>query len=349
MSASVFRLAGICICLWICLALTACAASEDPALADELDLAAFAGRVELCEWPLVEYNSTCTCDVGWTWHNQTCAACAVGFYKDTAGAHACLACPPFTTSFEGAEESSQCLCVSGYHNESASCVPCARASYKPYIGNNTCLECPAHSNTLSTAASTLSECLCVPGYTTSSSNELCVACPQHTYSTTMGETCTACPAHSGTVASASTDCQCDAGFENSTVLHACAACAEGKYKADRETMTCSDCPERMSSAPAATSLNNCTCNAGYQKLTENTCQLCALNFYCAGADAVVSCPGNSTSTRGASVIDACTCIDGFFWWNNMCVLCSADYFCSNNTRIPCDANSTSLTIEGFDN
>jgi hypothetical protein len=83
-------------------------------------------------------------------------------------------------------------------------------------------------------------------------------------------------------------------------------------------------------------------DAGYQKLTENTCQLCALNFYCAGADAVVSCPGNSTSARGASVINACTCIDGFFWWNNMCVLCSADYFCSNNTRIPCDANSTSL-------
>ena len=58
MSASmcVFRLQAI----WICLALTRYAARETPELADELELAAFAGRVELCEWPLVEYNNTCT-------------------------------------------------------------------------------------------------------------------------------------------------------------------------------------------------------------------------------------------------------------------------------------------------
>jgi hypothetical protein len=40
----------------------------------------------------------------WTWQNQTCVACGVGFFKESPGLHDCSACPSFTTSFEGAAE-----------------------------------------------------------------------------------------------------------------------------------------------------------------------------------------------------------------------------------------------------
>jgi hypothetical protein len=94
----------------------------------------------------------------------------------------------------------------------------------------------------------------------------------------------------------------------------------------------------------ASALANCTCNAGFEKSDPSTCAPCAADAYCAGADAKVPCPANSSSAPGASGIEACVCLPGFFRFLDTCVACSENYYCANNTRSPCPSNSTSAVL-----
>jgi hypothetical protein len=330
------------------------------ALAGELDLSAAEGRVDACQAPLVAFNDTCTCDAGATWQSnethQACAPCAAGSYKPGPGLHACSACPPLMTSFEGAAEAADCLCVAGYQNASGACEACRSGSYKSFVGNNSCVACPANADTPGAASDALEDCLCLPGYVANSdasgSDEACAACPRNTFNDDLGgAACAACPVYSGTEAAASTSasCECEAGYTAGAGQHFCAACLPGQYKATRSMGACAQCPANMMSPAAASALANCTCNAGYEKTSPSTCGLCALDNYCPGADAKLACPGNSSAPRGADAIAACTCLPGFFWYHATCELCSEDHFCANNTRTACPLNSTapaaSVSIE----
>jgi hypothetical protein len=100
----------------------------------------------------------------------------------------------------------------------------------------------------------------------------------------------------------------------------------------------------MFSPSGATALANCTCNAGYEKTGASSCALCAADAYCPGADAKLPCPANSSSAPGASGIQACACLSGFFRFFDTCVECSENYYCANNTRSPCPPNSTSAVL-----
>lgn len=336
--------------LLVLLACGAAASSDEPALASDLELSAFEGRVDACASPLVAHNDTCTCDAGWTWEGQACAPCGAGSFKAEPGLHACSSCPPLTTSFEGAAEAEDCLCVAGHQNASGACEACAAGAYKPFVGNNSCVACPANSVTLGAGADSLELCLCLPGYVASAAGEeACAACPRNTYTVQTGDpACASCPADSGTDGPGSTfaACRCEAGFApggaNETLSTTfCVACAAGKYKSARSMDACTSCPEHMSSAPGATALANCSCNAGFEKAAPGACDACAADAYCPGADAKLACPGNSTSPAGTAALAGCTCVPGFFWYDSRCVECSENHFCASNARSPCPPNSSS--------
>ena len=221
------------------------------------------------------------------------------------------------------------------------------------MGNNSCVACPAHTDTLGPGADSLDACLCVPGYVASdegsdeASEEACAACPRNSFNGDLGDAvCWPCPPHSGTDGPASTlvDCQCHAGYTPAVADGACAACAAGEYKASAGMGLCTSCPAHMASAPGATALANCTCNAGFEKRAPGACEACEANAYCPGADAKLACPGNSTSSAGTAALAACTCLPGFFRYGDACVECSENYYCANNTRSACPANSSSAVL-----
>jgi hypothetical protein len=333
---------AICCLLLCCLAHVG---SAQPALASDLDLAAFDGRVTTCSDTFVEYNDTCTCDSGQTWQNSSCEQCEPGYFKEQPGLHECSGCPLLTTSFEGAAQADDCLCVAGYHNTSGACEPCAGGNYKSFVGNNTCVACPAHSDTLGTGSDELEDCLCVAGYVVGA--ETCSPCPQHMYRSLIGDVCLSCAVGSGTHGPGSTSCECEAGYTPGSE-GVCTVCAAGEYKIARSMDSCTLCPQHSSSLPAATVLANCTCTAGFEKRPpssdNDTCVACEANHYCPGADSKLQCPGNSTSSAGSAAPTACTCLPGFFRADSRCVECSENHFCAYNTRSPCPANSSSVVL-----
>ena len=316
-----------------------------PVLAAELDLDAAEGRVQLCTAPLVEHNETCTCDAGFTWQAAECVPCVAGHFKQEPGFHACTACPPLTTSFEGASEADDCLCDAGYYTSASACEACAIGKYKSFVGNNSCVACPPNSQTSDVAAVSAEACLCNVGYfATAEGDASCAACPQNTFTQSIGSTaCVSCPANSGTLGPASKlpDCKCDAGYTQGQYLESfCVACKEHYYKPALSMEPCTVCPKQMSSPSASTSLANCTCDEGWQKKNPTTCEPCAADSYCTGADATHACPGNSTSPTGSASIEACVCLPGFYWYHGTCEQCGQDFFCAHNTRTACPPNSS---------
>ena len=320
-------------------------------LAQDLELSAAEGRVELCTAPLVEHNATCTCDAGFTWQAAQCVQCAAGYYKQEPGFHVCTACPLYTTSFQGAAEADDCLCDAGYYNSASVCEACAIGKYKSFVGNNSCVECPANSKTTDVAAVSAEACLCDVGYfATPDGDASCAACPQNTFTQYAGSLiCINCPTNSGThgLASKFTDCKCDAGYTPGPYGESfCVACKEHYYKPVLSMEPCTVCPKQMSSPSASTLLANCTCDEGWQKKNPTTCEPCAADSYCTGADAKHACPGNSTSPVYSASINACVCLQGFYWYYGTCELCSEDHFCENNIRTACPQNSSSPVASG---
>lgn len=330
--------------LQLLLLLLVLARCDEPALAGDLDLASFEGRVDACAPPLVADNDTCTCDAGWTSNGThgACAECAVGFYKTEPGVHACSSCPPHTTSFAGAAEAADCVCVAGFEARDGACEACGVGSYKSFVGNSSCVACPANSNTLNTGASSLELCLCLPGHV-ASADGACNPCPPNTFSEVLGAlSCSLCPVHSGAQAAATSaaSCECEAGYTAGQGQDLCTACPASTYKPERSMNTCTPCPDNMFSPTGTEAISNCTCSAGYERINLTACELCALDAYCPGADAKHSCPGNSSTPRGAHSVASCTCLPGFFLYHTTCELCSEDYYCANNTRVECPANSS---------
>ena len=324
--------------------------TDDPALASDLNLTDFDGRVQACAEPLVLLAEVCTCAEGWFSLNSTCTLCLEGSFKAEIGEQACSACPAHTTSFQGATNAGDCLCISGYSNVSIDlpCESCALGTYKSFVGNNSCVVCPQHSQTINVGSESLQSCLCKPGYVESAGREqACEPCPQHTYTTQLGMlACTSCPVNSGSDSEGSIleDCQCNAGYTRNAE-NTCTACESGKYKIARNEDNCTTCPAHMSSLLGATLLLNCTCTAGFEKHTENTCISCTPDAYCPGQDERHAGPTNSKSPAGSTAINACTCLPGFFrYYDETCIECSVNHFCVDNTRVACPNNSSSAVM-----
>lgn len=332
-------------CVLLCCALP-CVGADGPALAGDLELSDFAGRVDACQAPLVAFNETCTCPEGHTWHNQTCTPCSAGFFKASPGLHACSACPEHMTSFDGAVDAAECLCSAGYFAALAACQLCPLALHKSFVGNNSCVPCPPHTNTTALGTTDMLQCICNPGYVVRTDGvAACLACPRNTFSQAPGElSCSPCPANSGTAAEGSvlSACQCNAGYTK--LSETCTACGVGTYKASNANGACESCPEHMSSGPASTLLTNCTCNAGYERSSADACTPCAANAFCPGHDEKTACTPNSTSTVGSAARAQCTCLPGFFRNGETCLACSEGFYCNNNLRTLCPTNSSSPVL-----
>jgi len=331
----------------LCVALCACSlravASDEPVLAEGLDLTPFLGRLSTCESPWTAHNDACTCPPGWTAHAHTCAPCAAGFFKQEAGLQACTACPAQATSFEGAVEASECLCVEGHAvaalDSTSACAPCPASTYKSFVGNNSCVPCPHGAVTAETGASAVSACLCPAGLILGDAG--CQPCPPH--HDAQQNTCRPCPANSDTGAPGSA-CECDAGYTPGTKTSSsapCTACTPGKYKSSRGQHVCSECPEHTLSAPAATLPEQCLCAPGFERSAHSGCTACAANSFCPGRDRKLDCTEHSTSPTGSAASSDCTCLPGFFLYDNKCLECGENFFCSAGIRTPCPANSTS--------
>jgi len=201
------------------------------------------------------------------------------------------------------------------------CVPCEIGTYNPTAGSD-CQNCPAFSNTSSASSTTLSSCVCQPGYgktAATSSQFTCTRCIAGTFR--GAATCESCPANSNSAEESNdiTDCLCNDKYirNDSLTPFLCQACAAGEYYTrDGAAGKCASCPQFALSSPASASLNSCKCQAGYmQKPAPNDSFVCdpclAAQYYVPGADALGNClpcpPFSSSLPASSGGITACHC------------------------------------------
>ena len=112
----------------------------------------------------------------------------------------------------------------------------------------------------------------------------------------------------------STFCEsCKPGTYNSGIgATACVECSAGKYStksAANTSKTCDACPTNSYSAPASSTRDNCTCNAGYTGSSGN-CSVCPSGTFKKqpGPAPCLACGHGSNSTPGAA---ECFCLPGY--------------------------------------
>jgi hypothetical protein len=209
--------------------------------------------------------SNCTCLAGFEGSNGgPCTQCLIGFYKSTAGAGSCTACPANSiTLATGTQAVAQCLCKEGFflNASSGQCAPCPEGTYKNVTGGQACTACP--TNTSSAVGSiNASACDCARGYQGAISSG-CTACANGTYKATIGPgTCTNCPSKStSNVASVSlTSCTCTGGAVGAP--GGPCNCGPGLFL-KTVSDTCVPCPEFTETATGGTSASACECKPGY--------------------------------------------------------------------------------------
>jgi hypothetical protein len=170
-----------------------------------------------------------------------------------------------------------------------------------------CVSCPPHQVSNGTSRTSVSSCVCSPGYT--DINGVCTACAIGKYKESRGTgpcedcvygrfaptpgtascsnpICKACPANAISLNGSAdlTDCQCKAGF----------------YGNARLGLACIACPSSSSSLQNAVSVANCTCDSG---------------FYGSPGHGVecLACPANSAPLiPSPRFIQNCSCNAGLF-------------------------------------
>lgn len=183
----------------------------------------------------------------------------------------------------------------------------------------------------------------------------CVSCPEGTYKSTYGISinyCVSCPkgktSPAGSTINYNCD-KCDSGYEGepgyfSTCTRCsagkyydkafriedptdnyCRNCPEGKYAEKQGQSKCDDCPVRSTSPEKSTSVYNCQCNAGAQKVDPVfqtghpfACQSCPVGKYkdLIGDGACLNCidpKGNAMTTAnlGSTSSSDCLCMAGY--------------------------------------
>ena len=73
--------------------------------------------------------------------------------KDSAGDHACTACPANREMVgTGSSSLADCLYSPGWYSDGAACVQCVAGSYKAFPGNYSCSVCPAEASPVGSTA-----------------------------------------------------------------------------------------------------------------------------------------------------------------------------------------------------
>ena len=210
----------------------------------------------------------CQCNVGFSHVAGGCAECLPGTYNPRLAQIACSNCTVGTYSMNFGAVSNE------------TCASCSGTEYSPE-GSAVCLPCPANS-VAPARSGRIQDCGCIPGYTGESAS-LCTKCAPGKFKNVTGNwLCESCSVNSYSLSGATslTACFCNAGFTGA-YGPLCVGCAIGKYKSGSSTSSCTDCPANTyadregmtvctacvptsAARPGATTIFNCTCNAGYR-------------------------------------------------------------------------------------
>jgi hypothetical protein len=139
-------------------------------------------------------GSSCTpCDIG-TYQSDrnnlaSCSPCGLNTYANTTTNIACTSCPisrPITISI-GSTSNQDCTCPAGFYFSSSTntCLQCSLGRYKSTQGPIACTMCPQNQTTLIEGASSISDCECNNGYS-SSMGGTCLACPRGSWRGSIG-------------------------------------------------------------------------------------------------------------------------------------------------------------------
>lgn len=276
----------------------------------------------------------CRCDAGYTGDPKdpqalapNCTMCPADYFKEGPGQHACEPCEDNAWSPPGTSAQNQCLCNVGYEQKSPldECTACEAGKYKDFNTDDestgSCKACPEHANSPSTSVSR-DACVCNVGFE-GPDGEVCTACAAGTFWQAIlgGSECENCPA--------------------------------GKYQPNASATACESCYASADSPNASTSIDNCTCNAGYVYVesllgcsgcaagkyeTGGGCQTCAEGTFTAAPamTACESCPA-TVSTHNTNYEDGvnhthCVCALGYYCrdgpacQNGDCVACPVDTY-----------------------
>ena len=192
----------------------------------------------------------CLCIAGYSGDivstDSECIICALGTWNADVGPGVCTTCPEFaTTAEEGATDITACLCEAGFTGDIAiptdRCFGCELGTYKPTVGPGACTDCPEFASTAAEGATTITDCLCEPGYSGDITipTDLCTGCELGTFKPVAGpEACTDCTENADTAVTGAAEigeCRCLAGFGRDGPIVAeentCDACAEDTFKA----------------------------------------------------------------------------------------------------------------------
>jgi len=272
-----------------------------------------------------------------------CFPCASGKFAPDVGATACLTCPPNAVS---GNASTNCTCVAGYEYQvvtqrAQTCSACAPGSFRNSTMTS-CTTCPvgtevAHARTSCQAL--FAGCSEANAYQPRNDTQVC--CPVGHVLPIPALTCIPCPAGTYFNTTSHTCVGCEAGsFTASPGLLSCSTCANGTYAGARQT-SCSHCPLDSTSAAGAMSIYDCTCMAGFARVSRaqgpSECSKCAAGSYMVVTDGESwcdACPAGKWSPGGSDNVANCTCAANFYQNGSTdCLSCPEGTvsFMANNT------------------
>ena len=290
-----------------------------------------------------------------TARSADCTLCISGKYSQHLAQisdDSCLDCPLWSTSLAGSAAVSDCLCNAGYvgpiSTENASCTPCVAGKFKAVNGSEVaCTDCEAGKYSLVNAS--VSCALCPAGkyseFTSANTSNVCITCPANTTSGRASSRLANCLCIAGFTGANGSCTQCLPGtFKDGPGPEACSLCPASTYSvrfAAVNFSVCKQCPSETESAPGSSSINSCTCLAGYEMngtLSEDgSCRPClAGKFKTGGNGTCKHCPLNSWSDAGSTNISQCKCALGYHGLDgSTCLACAAGKYKPTNGSSAC--------------
>jgi hypothetical protein len=296
-------------------------------------------------------SEACLCRPGHTRTAAACSACAANTYKPTLSNASCTACTQHSTSPLGSTSSDACgcllnflkhagngtcarVCAAGFEAGGANladCVGCRPGFYKTLEGDHACTPCPPNAFSLLANQTSISSCMCQHGYIWNAATKLCDVCPPGTFNNRANESrCFVCVSSIAT--SSSTACTglelAPAGYQVTSSGANLESCPVNTYN-NGSAKACTACPWPQTFSPATglTSVSQCACRPGHERLATGVCTACALGNYknttgdaaCAACAAVLG-PHSTTLQPAAANASACVCKPGFALVNGACTL-----------------------------
>jgi alpha-tubulin suppressor-like RCC1 family protein len=297
-------------------------------------------------------QTDCLCNIGYSGPDGgSCTPCPTGTFKEYKGVGTCATCPP--NKYQDNTGSQTCkpcvsLCEAGKYldgcgvDNSGSCALCPPNKYQPSTGQFECNVCPINSTSPS-GSDSIDDCLCNAGY--ERYGDYCRACQSGFYKTDAGNSSSCLPCEAGT-------------FKANSGAGTCNPCEDNKYQDESGQFKCKHCPSNSTSPLGSDSIDNCECNAGYERdgsncnkcqkgkyktdAGNNTCLPCEAGTFNAnrGMGICQQCPDNMTSPIGSDSVDDCECDVGYSSPDGgPCTACQAGFYkdsTGSSSCLPCE-------------